>query len=282
MPDTAYKPIRLSWSRLRVHGECPAKGQLLADRQKSRFADTRNFLHGNVCDLAMRRFLSLEDPRSELGWMAAQVDALFDEWLEIAESSGDGIVKWRSATDQAEVREFCREAVTRLEDLLVRFVLPFDWHPAWRFAVPVKICYGTEIREITLVGETDLLVFDDHGRVFIWDLKATKDKDYWRKTLAQLAFYALAVKLSGDGKLGQWPFRAGLLQPMCDERYLTFDIMAGGGQAIREMTGRIERVASDIWAGRLDPKPHEFCNRCEVRHACPAFTPAGGKVKMAA
>jgi hypothetical protein len=290
VPDAAYKPLRLSWSRLRVHDECPAKGDLISKKLKGPLTDTRNFLHGNVCDLAMRRFLSLEDPGSELGWMAAQVDALFDEWIEIAKSSGDGIIKWRSATDQAEVREFCREAVTRLEELLVRFVLPFDWSPAWRFAVPVKIHYGREVREITLVGETDLLVFDRYGRVFIWDLKATKDDSYWRKTLAQLAFYALAVKCdreegvpAADKKLGRWPYRAGLLQPMCTERYLTFDIRAEHGQAIREMTGRIERVAADIWAGRLGPKPQEFCNRCEVRHACPLFAPGpGGKVRMAA
>ncbi len=284
MPDTAYKPIRLSWSRLRVHDECPAKGDLISKKLKGPLTDTRNFLHGNVCDLAMRRFLSLEDPRSEPGWMAAQVDALFDEWIEIAKSSGDGIIRWRSATDQAEVREFCREAVTRLEELLVRFVLPFDWSPAWRFAVPVKIHYGREVREITLVGEADLLVFDKYGRIFIWDLKATKDNSYWRKTLAQLAFYALAVKLSGAEKLHQWPYRAGLLQPMCEERHLTFDVMADGGQAIREMTGRIERVAADIWAGRLAPKPDEWCHRCEVRHACPMFGAgsAGGKVKMVA
>jgi hypothetical protein len=290
MPDTGYKPIRLSWSRLRVHDECPAKGDLISKRQKGALTDTRNFLHGNVCDLAMRRFLSLEAPADELGWMARQVDELFDEWIEIAKSSGDGIIKWRHAADQAEVREFCREAVTRLEELLVRFVLPFDWYPAWRFNVPVKIHYGHEIREITLTGEADLLVFDKHCRIFIWDLKATKDDSYWRKTLAQLAFYALAVKCEREEalpeeekKLGRWPYRAGLLQPMCTERFLTFDVMADGGQAIREMTSRIERVSADIWAGRLDPKPQEWCNRCEVRHACPLFAPGSGrKVKMAA
>lgn len=283
MPDTAYKPVRLSWSRLRLHDECPMKGALIAEKKKSQLTDVRNFFHGNVCDLAMRRFLSLEDPRSELGWMAAQVDAIFDESLQIARSSGDGIVRWRSTTDATETREFCREAVTRLEELLVRFVLPFDWTPAWRFSVTVKIHYGREVREITLVGETDLLVFDKYGRVFIWDLKATKDDSYWRKTLAQLAFYALAVKLSPAEELGRWPYRAGLLQPMCKERFLTFDVMADGGQAIREMTGRIERVAADIWAGRLGPKPNEFCNRCEVKHACPLFAPSdSGKARMVA
>ena len=82
------------------------------------------------------------------GLTAAQVDAIFDESEEIAASSGDGIVRWRHAADRAETREFCREAVTRLEDLLVRFVLPFDWHPAWRFSVPVKIHYGAEMREV--------------------------------------------------------------------------------------------------------------------------------------
>ena len=92
MPDTAYKPIRLSWSRLRVHDECPAKGDLIARRMKGPLTDTRNFLHGNVCDLAMRRFLSLEDPRSELGWMAAQVDALWGRLQARAAADGDSDV----------------------------------------------------------------------------------------------------------------------------------------------------------------------------------------------
>jgi hypothetical protein len=280
--EVAYKPVRLSWSRLRVHDECPAKGDLIARKMKGPITDVRNFFHGNVCDLAMRRFLALEDPASEMGWMAAQVDALFDESLEIAKSTGDGVVKWKHPGDRDETREFCRQCVTQLEPLLAKYCLPFDWSPGWRFKVPLKVHYGQEIRQITLTGEIDLLVFDGQGRVWIWDLKATKNNEYYRKVLGQLAFYAIAVKASDADRLGQWPVMAGLLQPMCDTPDLRVDIMKDG-QAIREMASRIERVAGDIWAGRLDPKPTDWCNRCEVINACPAFSPAqGSKISLVA
>lgn len=279
----SYRDVRISWSYLRNFDECPAKADLISRKMKSPLMDARNFFHGNVCDLAMRRYLSLPDPMSELGWMAAQVDAIFDESLQIATDTGDGIVKWKSPTDAAETREFCREAVTRLEPLLVKYCLPFDWKPAWRFKVPLKVHYGREVRQITIVGEIDLLVFDGTGRVWIWDLKATKNNEYYRKVLGQLAFYAIAVKASEAEKLGRWPVRAGLLQPMCDTPDLMFDIMADSGQAIREMAGRIERVAGDIWAGRLDPKPNDRCGWCEVRAACPVFgIPADGKALLVA
>jgi hypothetical protein len=49
------------------------------------------------------------------------------------------------------------------------------------------------------------------------------------------------------------------------------------------MAGRIERVARDIWEGRLAPKPGEFCGSCEVRHACPVFAaPAAGQALLTA
>ena len=50
-------------------------------------------LRGNVVDLAMRRWLDQEDP--ERGWMAAQIDAIFEESAQIARESGDGIVRWK-------------------------------------------------------------------------------------------------------------------------------------------------------------------------------------------
>ena len=85
--------------------------------------------------------------------------------------------------------------MVRLEELLVTFCLPFDWKRglAVRGAGQGALRPAT-VREILLVGEIDLLVFDREGRVIVWDLKATKNNEYYRKVLGQLAFYALAVK----------------------------------------------------------------------------------------
>lgn len=277
MTSTDCPPLKISWSRLRTHDECPARGDLRARGFKSPISDSRNFVHGNVVDTLERRWLAMDSP--ELGWMAAQVDAVFEETVEGAQGRGDGVIRWRHPNDRAETLEFCRELTIKLEALLVRFVLPFDWMPAWRFEVPARVPFGGDVREILLVGEIDLLVFDQLGRVIIWDLKATKNDHYYQKVLGQLAFYALAIKASKVPQLGRWPVRAGLLQPMCTEQYLSFDIMAEDGQAVREMAGRIQRVARDIWEGRLAPKPGEFCAGCEVRHACPAFV--GGQPLLA-
>lgn len=260
--------LRLSWSRLRLHGECPAKGDLMR-AHKSPVQDVRNFFHGNVVDLAMRRWLSQEEP--EPGWMAAQVDAIFEESAEIAKSTGDGVVHWKSATDKADTRAFCRELVARLEPILVRYALPFEWQEAKRFSVPIAVPYlDGRLREIILVGEIDLLVRDCEGRIAVWDLKATRDNGYYRKVLGQLAFYALAVR----AMTGQFPVMTGLIQPMCDQRVLPVTV---DHDAVAQMAGRITKTAQDIWAGRLAPKEDNVgCAYCPVKHACPKFS-FGGK-----
>jgi hypothetical protein len=250
--------IRLSWSRLRLHDECPAKGALMRS-SKSPVANIRDFFHGNVVDLAMRRWLQMADPPA--GWMLAHVDELFHESIETARETGDGVVKWRSATDRAEVMEFCRELVTRLEPILQRYALPFTWYPARRFSVPVTV----NGREVVLIGEMDLMVEDRDGLIAVWDLKATRDNSYYRKVLGQLAFYSLAVA----AMTGKFPVMTGLIQPMCDQQVLPVEITE---QAKREMAARIERTVADIWASRLAPKADDKgCDWCAVKAACPKF-----------
>ncbi len=258
------KQLRISWSRLRAHDECPAKGALQREFKYSK-QDIRNFVHGNVVDSAMRRWLAFDEPPP--GWMLAHVDEIFEEW----QHSEEGIVRWKHPGDKNETREFCRELVTRLEPILERYVLPFTWYPAVRFEVPIKVHHlDGSLREIQLVGEMDLMVQDDAGRIVVWDLKGTKDDAYWRKVAPQLAFYAIAVWIMKK----QFPYRTGLIQPMCTERVLPVTVTP---QAVREMGTRIERVARDIWAGRLAPKEsNEGCAYCPVNYACPKYAlPAG-------
>lgn len=260
--------LRLSWSRLRNHDECPAKGDLLR-RHKSPVTDIRSFYHGNVVDLAMRRWLSQEVP--EPGWMLAQVDAIFEEAEVIARETGDGIVRWKGANDKAETREFCRELVTRLEPILAKYAIPFEWTPAKRFSVPISVeDLGGHMREIILVGEMDLLVRDCEGRYAVWDLKATRDNAYYKKVLGQIAFYAIAVK----AMYGKFPAMAGLIQPMCDQQVLPVTV---DHDAVAQMAGRITKAARDILAGKVAPKEDNVgCAYCPVKHACPKFR-FGGK-----
>lgn len=269
--------LRLSWSRLRLHDECPAKWGLQRSA-KSPYQDIRNFFHGNVCDLAMRRWL--EQPEPEPGWMAVQVEAIFAEAEVIAKDTGDGIVKWKHATDKRETMEFCRELVRRLEEDLTEHVLPYEWEPAVRFSVPIGVTgLDGEVREVDLIGEMDLLVRKPAtGAYVIWDLKATANNSYYQKVLGQLAFYTIALKAWKK----QWPEHTGLLQPMCDERVLPVMV---DKDARAQMAGRIVKTANDIWAGNLAPKADNAgCTYCEVQRACPKFDikPGRGAMRRAA
>lgn len=265
---TVTEPVPISWSRLRVHAECPQKGDLLARGMKSPVSDIRTFIHGSIADQLMRRWLSMDEP--EPGWMAAHVDEVFEATVKEARETGDGAVKWRSPTDKREVRDFVLELVTRLEGILNRYCLPFDWAPAYRFEVQLVIG-GLSV---LLKGEIDLLVFDRSGRIAVWDLKATQNNEYWRKVIGQLTFYNIAVAASEAGQLGDWPVMSGLFQPMCDQQVLPVTITR---QAIREMGARIERAVRDILAGRLDPRLNDGCPYCEVQQACPLFAVPGGR-----
>jgi len=275
MPDTEM--ISISWSKLRMFDECPAKPGLMR-AHKGPASDIRNYFPGTVADRLMGAWLSLDPPPP--GWMAAHVDEFLVSEEITARETGDGVVRWKSAGDKAEVREFVHEVVVRLEEILNVYCLPFDWEPHWRFRVPVSID-GTDV---LLTGETDLLVFEpgEAGRIALWDLKATKNNAYFQKVLGQIAFYFIAIAASrgtrfGPHQLGRWPVSGGLIQPMCDQRVLPVEV---GDQAIREIMGRIENVTRAIRAGRTDPKPGSYCQWCEVRHACPVFKIEGGRGRV--
>ena len=265
MPES----LRLSWSRLRLHSECPEKGKHIAAGRKSKVADSRVFFPGTVCDILERQWLAQEKP--EPGWMRANVDAVMTANEKGRE--GDGPVKWKDSGDRARVRAFCQEAVWQLEEDLAVEALPHDWDPAVRFEVPLMIpgLYGPDRVQIMLVGEIDLLVRRPDG-IVVWDLKATKDNNYWRKVLGQLLFYEIAVW----GMTGTWPVYSGLLQPMCNETTPRWCFTQD--QRV-QMFGRITSVAHDIMAGRLDPKPGAQCRYCDVRHACSVKGGGRGRVQ---
>lgn len=278
-PPDPTANLRISWSRLRTHDECPAKGELQR-RHKTTVQDHRPFFHGNVPDLAMRTWLGMDrgDGQPPAGWMAAHIEEIFAECERSVKEDEGGIIRWKGGRDKGETLEFCRELVTRLEPILAKYCLPYDWRPAWRFEVPFTVKYpGGGTRRIALVGETDLLVFGPGGKIAVWDLKATKNNEYYRKVAGQLAFYNLAIRCAPAAlhpKLGRWPARSGLIQPMCTERVKPLPVLQ---EAVRDIARRIETVAWAIWEGKLPPKAEDvFCSNCEVRHACPKFRPAAG------
>ena len=266
------KILKISWSRIRLHVECQRKGALTAAGMKSPVTDTRNFFHGNVVDLAMRRWLSQDDPQA--GWMAAHVDELLEEAETVSRETGDGVIKWRDLGDKERVRLWCRELVVRLEPILFDLIIPYEYQPALRFEVPLTIPGpGGGPRKIALRGEMDLFTRKPGTTATaVDDLKGTADPSYWRKVTGQLLFYEIAVKLM----TGDWPRVSRLIQPMCPEPVLAFRFTE---DQRREMFAVICSVASDIWRGELPAKADNAgCNQCACRAACPKFAHSRGRV----
>lgn len=264
--------LRISWSQLRVWSECAAKSKLTRAGHRSPAQNIRGFFHGTVVDLVMRTWLS--EGQQELGVMSGMVA----EWVERAEvesrEKGNGFVRWKSTTDKQEMTEFCQELVVRLETILCELVLPYDYEPSKRFQVPVQVPSLTgEPVWILLIGETDLLTRTPDGRFNCWDLKATKDSSYWRKTQGQLVFYDIAI----EAMFGEPCKQIGLIQPMCEERVLPFNFT---DQDRREMWSRIIRYCEALWRREGEPHPSSHCTYCEVKHACSRFQPVAGSRRV--
>lgn len=271
-------PLRLSWSRIRNHMECRAKGALLAAGRKSPVAEYRVFFKGTATDRCMDDWLALEHPERELGWMAAHMAEIFDREEVTVKETGDGVVRWRSAQDRAQALAWCTECVTRLEPILLDLVLPHAYEPHAKFKVPLTIPGpGGEMRKILLAGETDLRTWrTEKVPLSVDDLKATEDAGYWRKVTGQLLFYEIATW----GMTGAWPEVSRLIQPMCEQRVLEFKFTA---EHRREMFVTICNVANDIWRDNLPPKADSTgCSQCAVKHACPKYATGRGRVRAGA
>ncbi len=264
------REISLSWSRMRNVEECTEKAWLVAKGLKSPVTDVRSFYRGNVVDLCMRTWLDQDDPQP--GQMLAMVDVMMDKALEDGKAAGDGVVQWKSPSDKEQVRVWCKELVTRLELILFELAVPYGYQPAVRFKVPLVLPYldGSPQR-IWLIGEADLLVDELVAPqcIHVWDLKATEDDSYWRKTVGQLLFYCIAV----FAMLKVWPVDAGLIQPMCKERVLSFTFTE---DQYREMYVRIVKAATVMWRGEHHPKLGSAgCYVCPVHHACSRYAVTG-------
>jgi len=209
------------------------------------------------------------------------VEDILNESERKALETGDGVVRWRSHTDREEMTQFGKELVTKLEPILYKYVLPFDYQPHRRFKTSVTLPYldGTPTL-VNLVGESDLLV---HGHPTlgvdawcIYDLKGTKNNSYWRSTYGQLVFYDVA-----HGAEFKVPTeRVGFFQPMCDQQVLEFSVT---DHERTELMTRVLRMASDQWAhDHLPKESNSGCSFCDVNHSCEKFqrVDVDGKMKL--
>lgn len=222
--------------------------------------------------------------------MIAYAEAVMDREELAALESGDGVVVWKSKTDRKEVLEFLKELSHRLEPRLDELVIPYDFHPEFRFKFPILIPGLTgEPTPVFLVGGMDILtasnltwaeMTQDDGttiEVFqqspdtefgLWDLKATKDKSYAMKTRGQLIFYDLCIELM----FGKPASRVGILQPMVDDKYQGVREFVFSADDRMEIMNRMIAMAHARWRGDIDVAPTDSpCFRCDASHACPKY-----------
>lgn len=269
--------IRISWSALRSHTECHQKSFLQRTGKKASLEDQRNFFPGTVTDRVVRDWLADFNPEADKHIMPAMVEDYVKAEQEKIEKAGKQL-KWRNLQDRDNVIKECQKAVDLIEPYLDRYVIPYEYDVDFSFKAPISAMHPVtgEPSVITLNGFMDIIVKRGENDWAVYDVKHTKDNNYWRKTRGQLSFYDLAVNIM----FGAYTSEVALLQPLCDERFKDFDL---GEQERTILLKHVLDMANDIWLNNHEPNaPASACFNCNVKHACTRFKPvqSGNKKKI--
>jgi hypothetical protein len=207
--------------------------------------------------------------------MVRSVEDTVEREMQRARERESGVVQWKSRTDRAEMIEWVKVLLTRLEPFLQRHVLPFDYDPEYKFRVPLRLKDpdGNDA-QIDLVGGMDIRVRETLVPEPVWvgfDLKATASPDYIRKTLGQGIFYSLAHFAEKGAPFSRFAF----LQPMVEDNpFVWIDITQ---EDLSSMLSRIQKMAHDMWRNDITPKKLDSgCAWCPVKPGCSRFKPGGG------
>jgi hypothetical protein len=261
---------KISWSSLRAHTECKQKGYLQRTGKRAKMADQRIFFPGTVTDRVVRDWLAA-DPENTPGLMPEMVREMVDrEEAKIIEKGGKLI--WKDSGDRDSIIVDCVEAVTKIEPALNELVLPYDYDVDFNFRAPLQAPHPAGTMEtILLIGFMDIIVKRAEDIWAVYDVKHTKNNDYWKKTRGQLSFYDLSV----DVMFGAPTVEVGLLQPLCNETKKLFTLE---DKDRTKLETDVLSMASDIWKGDFEPNaPRSECYYCDVRHACSRFKPVRQK-----
>lgn len=264
MPDE--KLLSVSWSRLRSFDHCKQQAHLQSQGIRNKAANTRVFFRGTVTDRVLRDWL--QNPAREPGQMSGMVD----EYIELCEQEhkdkGTGIVRWKHHTDKQESSDWCKELLNRLEPLMQELVVPH--YPnveadKWLSAVVSIPDLQGNPKDIKMVGILDILI-DSPDFLAIYDLKATEDEAYWKKTIMQLVFYHTIFK----NAYGRSPDDTALIQPMCREQVKRINITP---QHELTLMQKVIEYAHSVWMDDYAPKESDAgcLSWCEVSHACVKF-----------
>lgn len=260
-PTCGSKTVNISWSALKVWEECRQKSSLMKGGKKRASMDARNFFPGRITDKVVRDWLNgdLEPKR-----MIDMVEPMIEN--ELSKLKGE-VVLWRDAGDRKFVTAQCIEAVKRIEPALEKYVLPYKWQVDFGFKAPLLMgAPDGGMDRVVLTGYMDIIVWDPETDTWrIYDVKHTENKDYWRGSFGQLAFYALANQVM----FGKPPIEVGFFQPLVGEQVKRFAITQA---EINMLATRVQGMADGIWREDHTPRiDNTVCFHCEVKHACSKF-----------
>lgn len=260
--------LYISWSRLQTYEHCKHAGFLQSvARAKSMPQNHRNFFAGTVTDRVVRDWL-LNNPHDNPHVMPEMVEAQISKSIKETEDGGN-FITWRDASDKDNIYRECIEAVTKIEPHLNKLVLPYDYQPDYGFKTPVDMPHPNGGREVVVLnGYMDIIVHDkERDQWAVYDVKHTKNNDYWRKTIGQLSFYDLAVYISE----GKQTLTTGLLQPLCKEQVFTRNHTP---ETLRDISMRIAAMARDMWTKVDTPREGTSgCGYCAFKNICTKFKP---------
>lgn len=265
--------IRLSWSALRSHIECKQKGYLQRTGHKAKMENQRLFFPGTVTDRVVRDWLA-EDPYNNPGLMPHMVEDIVNREQQTLEERGKQL-RWRDSKDRDSIILECQEAVRKIEPSLEQFVLPHEYDVDFSFKAPmVAPVPNGETVNVILNGFMDIIVRTDAGEFAVYDVKHTKNNEYWRKTRGQLSFYDLAV----DVMFEKETFEVGLLQPLCDQREKRFNLSDTDRTSLLT---HVHTMVEDIYKENFEPTASTSeCFHCNVKHACSKFKPVNGSTRV--
>lgn len=258
--------LYISWSALRTHEECKQKGYLKREKKSAPMANTRIFFPGTVTDRVVRDWLRNE-PAENVGGMPDMVSSIIERERDAILEKGDTML-WKDKSDRDQVEKECREAVSKIEPALLKYVVPFRYQADFRFKAPIKVSHpagGTEL--VVINGYMDIIVQDDLDRYWVWDVKHTRNNEYYKKTAGQIGVYDLAVEIM----FGKPTVMSGLLQPLATPMVKRIPT---SGEFRSQLMQRVAGMANDVWTEDRTPRADTSeCTYCEVKHACSRFTP---------
>jgi hypothetical protein len=259
--------------------ECKQKGYLKRQGLGKKTLNQSTFFAGTVTDRVVRDWLA-DDPYSSPGIMPDMVEQIMIREEKIIEEDYEkgksSRLKWKDADHKNKILKDCREAVTKIEPSLNKLVLPYEYDVDFSFNAPLTLPHPAGHSEtVILRGFMDIIVRRGTDQWAVYDVKHTKDDYYWKKTRGQLSFYDLAVDLM----FGAPTFEVGLLQPLCKEPERMF-VLEEEDRSI--LYSHVAGMCNDIWNENFEPDaPISACAFCEVKYACPKFTPKNnGRVDL--